>query len=376
MTNLKAPQPKFDLLIFIGRFQPLHFGHLSVIKKASELSNNVLVLVGSANAPRSEHNPFSFEERSRMITDAIVEADTNINKSIADHVLVKPLNDVLYNDQAWIAETQKIIYSTIENDLPITENIKKIGLIGHNKDNSSYYLKIFPNFSEVPVEGVKHASSGALLSSKMIRERMFQHGTNTHDDDITPFHEMSDVMPTSVRKHVARIWQTVALRELFGEFTFTNKYKKIWEATPYPVTFTTVDAIVECNGHILMVKRGEFPGKGKLALPGGFLGQDETLFDGTLRELTEETQISLPRKVLIGAVTSKQAVAFDDPHRSSRGRTITHAFHFKLNEKSLPKVKGGDDASAAMWVPIAMLTPQTCFEDHGHIIRRMLELSP
>jgi len=123
MTNLKALQPKFDLLIFIGRFQPLHFGHLSVIKKASELSNNVLVLVGSANAPRSEHNPFSFEERSRMITDAIVEADTNINKSIADHVLVKPLNDVLYNDQAWIAETQKIIYP-LETPLKATGHLQ------------------------------------------------------------------------------------------------------------------------------------------------------------------------------------------------------------------------------------------------------------
>ncbi|MEC8908597.1 MAG: bifunctional nicotinamide-nucleotide adenylyltransferase/Nudix hydroxylase, partial [Pseudomonadota bacterium] len=68
----------------------------------------------------------------------------------------------------------------------------------------------------------------------------------------------------------------------------------------------------------------------------------------------------------------KQAV-FDDPYRSARGRTITHAFYIELEPNaSLPKVKGSDDARQACWMPLGDLKPQDMFEDHYFVIQDML----
>ena len=48
-----------DLCVFIGRFQPFHAAHLKVVQMALQHGRFVLVLVGSAGAPRSHRNPFT-----------------------------------------------------------------------------------------------------------------------------------------------------------------------------------------------------------------------------------------------------------------------------------------------------------------------------
>ncbi len=60
---------------------------------------------------------------------------------------------------------------------------------------------------------------------------------------------------------------------------------------------------------------------------------------------------------------------FDDPNRSSRGRTITNAYYIKLNnDVKLPKVKGADDADKAKWIPVEKLRRDEMFEDHYSVI--------
>ena len=58
---------KFDLLVFIGRFQPFHNGHNKVIEQALRDAKHVLVLIGSANIPRNIRNPFTFQERKETV---------------------------------------------------------------------------------------------------------------------------------------------------------------------------------------------------------------------------------------------------------------------------------------------------------------------
>ncbi len=53
--------------LVVGRFQPLHKGHAALIKAAVEDCVNVTVGIGSSNAPQNLQNPFSFEERRRML---------------------------------------------------------------------------------------------------------------------------------------------------------------------------------------------------------------------------------------------------------------------------------------------------------------------
>ena len=109
------------------------------------------------------------------------------------------------------------------------------------------------------------------------------------------------------------------------------------------------------------------PGAGLWALPGGFLDQDETLLDGAIRELKEETKIKVPVPVLKGSIKSQKT--FDNPRRSLRGRTITTAFFIDLGfSETMPKVKGADDAEVARWVPFKDINPAEVFEDHFAII--------
>lgn len=60
--------------LFIGRFQPFHLGHLSVIKKAVEAHDRLFIGIGSSEANFQAANPFTCGERFQMIEAALNEA--------------------------------------------------------------------------------------------------------------------------------------------------------------------------------------------------------------------------------------------------------------------------------------------------------------
>lgn len=355
-------EKEFDLLVFIGRFQPFHTEHKRIIDIALEKAKHVLVLVGSAGKPRTVRNPFTFVERKDMINGAF---DCNGGRQC--RLIIKPLFDKTYNDVAWINQVQHIVKETT---LDAVNNFgfratglaaAKVGLIGMSKDNTSYYLKMFPQFEsvDVPLEKVMHATA--------IREGFIDGSMQKHElfsNELTP--NVANFMYNEF-KH------TDAYTQLQRELEHVRQYKKSWEAAPYPVKHMTVDAVVEQSGHVLVVKRRAEPGKGLWALPGGHLEIDETLMDGVIRELKEETKIKVPDPVLRGSVHA--TYVFDDPHRSTIGRVITYAAHIKLQDDTkLPKVRGADDAEKAVWLPIGEVKEEMFFDDHFHIINHFLGL--
>lgn len=337
-----------DALVFIGRFQPFHNGHKAVIEAALEQAKEVVVVVGSSFAARNIRNPFTFQERKAMIE---VVFPTN-------RVKVVPVSDYPYDDNKWVNAIQKIVDETVPH-------AKDVGLIGHSKDHTSYYLNIFPrwkNHVEVPDVGGINATD--------IRKIMFEYGvfrgrTEVSHPDIPV--ESCYILDDIVREDFHKEWET-----LVQEYQMVKKYKEAWKSAPFPPTFMTVDAVVVQSGHILLVKRGDMPGKGLWALPGGFLNQAETMLDGAIRELKEETKIKVPVPVLKGSI--KGSKTFDAPNRSSRGRTITQAFHIDLGVGELPKVKGSDDAEKAFWVPFNEVKQEKMFEDHFFIIDNFLNI--
>lgn len=336
-----------DFGVFIGRFQPAHKGHLTVIDEALRVTQNVIILIGSAFQARSHRNPWTWQERAKMILNAYSPEEQK-------RIHCTPLLDVGYNDTEWVSRVRQSVQGIVcqipHNHPP------KIALIGHQKDRSSYYLKLFPDWDSINVP------QNHILNATDIRELYFA-------DDAAI--QASNDLPQSSKDFLKEFNDSEEFKNILEEFKYIKTYRKAWENTPYPVIFVTTDAVVVQSGHVLLVKRKASPGKGLWAMPGGFLNKNEKIEDGMIRELLEETKIKVPEDVLRGSIKHRQV--FDDPHRSARGRIITHAFLIELKPMlELPRVKGSDDAAKAKWVPISDLKSELFFEDHYSIINAML----
>lgn len=343
---------KFDYCIAIGRYQPFHKNHKSMIDHAMTRADKVIVLFGTANRPRTIKNPFTVDERQSMVESSFPRK--------LDRLLFGALNDCTYNDQRWAMGVQNTIDDIIMADGKDPDDVN-ICITGNKEDFTSWYIDMFPQWDYIEPKGLNKEIQHVHASN--IRDAMF--------GDLAFFSDIEHVMPEEVCDYIKQfIIQNKAWGVLRKEYEYIQKYKKSWEAAPYAPTFVTTDAVVIQSGHILLVKRRAEPGKGLWALPGGFLDRNETVESGMLRELLEETKIKVPLAVLKGSI--KKRAVYDHVERSLRGRTITNAFLIELPSGKLPRVKGSDDAEKAKWIPIAALDSNYMFEDHYDIIRDML----
>jgi bifunctional NMN adenylyltransferase/nudix hydrolase len=349
----------FDLLVFIGRFQPFHNGHLAVVRGALQRTQRLLVLVGSASRARSVRDPFSAAERAEAIRACL-------DPEQAGRVLVAPLADAMYNDAAWIRNVHRAVAEAAAALFPGRDEAQlRIGLVGHSKDNSSYYLKLFPTWGAVNVPN--HAGISATGLRALYFTQPCERGAVAAEAEAA----LASRLPPAVHAWLRRFALGPDYAELKAEQAFVDDYRAQFAALAYPAQHHTADAVVLQSGHILLVRRGARPGRGQLALPGGFIKPDETALDAALRELQEETCLQLPEAALRGALAGREL--FDDPHRSSRGRTFTTAFRFDLQpDTRLPPVRGDDDAAAALWLPLAKLRCEELFEDHYFIVQKMV----
>lgn len=355
MTN------KADFGVFIGRFQPLHLGHEHTIRHALDRVKRLIVLVGSANVARDPRNPFTFEERAAMIRSAFAYEMSE------GRVIVEQLDDHPYSDTAWVAEVQRrvngIVLDTGNGGGFQASGLKdcRVALTGFGSDASSYYLKLFPEWDNIQVD-----SAYSTFHATDIRARYFQ--------------RIPEVPVSALSKGVAaqleEFKRGAEFRDLLEEVEYLADYPRQWGKGP----FVTADAVVIQSGHILLIERGQTPGKGLLALPGGFVEAGERIRDGAIRELREETGIAdskgqIPPAMLASFIEDSRTRVFDAPNRSLRGRIITHAFLFRLPERrKLFKVKGADDAAHASWYRLGDLTSDMLFEDHWSIIEQMADL--
>ena len=334
---------KYDTLVLIGRFQPIHNAHLEIIKRATALCEQLIIVTGSAAQPRTYKNPFTSAERERMIKYAAGGLSMLIN--------IEANPDTIYNDQAWAVRIQSLVAKH-------TKPGAKVGIIGHKKDDSSFYLDMFPQWEFENVELIE------FLSAVNIRDLFFKRDVNMSF--------IKGVVPQSTFEFLDAFRSTPEYEQIIREREFVANYKKQYASLPYPPIFSTADAVVIQSGHILMIRRRAEPGKGLWALPGGYVNAstDKSVEDAAIRELREETLIKVPAPVLRGSIVRSKV--FDAIDRSPRGRIITHAFFIQLPDGELPKVKGSDDAEKARWVPIAEVRSEECFEDHYEIIQHFL----
>jgi bifunctional NMN adenylyltransferase/nudix hydrolase len=335
--------------VIIGRFQPFHNGHQVLLQRALDIAHQVVVVLGSAHQARSFKNPFTWQERAAMIAISLTPEDQSRVKFVA-------VRDC-YDDKRWAADVMNQATAMLAK----TAEPGPIVLVGHEKDHTSYYLRMFPQWDYEAVE--LHSK----LDATTLRRIYF--GDTSID---TTQALMSTMLPAAIGGYL-RGWSLLPeYTQIKQELIAIEHSKARWGSGP----FITADAILHVNDSVLLIKRKHAPGAGLLALPGGFLEPHERILTSAIRELREETGVGLLDLTLENAL--RDVKVFDHPGRSLRGRTVTHAHYFRLKAGHLPEICAGDDACEAFWVEQQDLAglEASFFEDHFHILSHFLHSLP
>jgi bifunctional NMN adenylyltransferase/nudix hydrolase len=315
------------------------------------VADRIAVLIDGSRLAPSTRNPFSFEERVALFSASLSEEELG-------RLRFFPLRDHPYAVARWQAEVRHCL-AEFTADGPGSD--AGVVLLGLEPDPSGHGLEGLPQLARVDTgwEGAADRSAAARL-----RAGYLEGGRDFRD-------QVADGTGAWLERFMA----TSAFADLTREQAFIRKFKDSWKGSPYPPTFNTADALVVASGQVLLVLRGGFPGHGLLALPGGYLNQEETLLECALRELHEETGLEVEDRELRAGAGAVARRTFDHPERSDRGRIITEAFAIRLKTGGadrLPSIcaRGGDDAKGALWMPLAECEgqPERFFEDHLAIL--------
>jgi 8-oxo-dGTP diphosphatase len=122
----------------------------------------------------------------------------------------------------------------------------------------------------------------------------------------------------------------------------------------------TVDTIIQRDSQILFVKRKRDPFKEHFVFPGGFVNEGEKVEDAALREVKEETSLSVELVDILGV--------YSDPSRDPRGHVMSTVFIGKISDNDKNEAKAGDDAGAIQWIDLGDVDNKIFGFDHKTII--------
>ena len=124
--------------LFIGRFQPFHNGHLKVLQQIHKEFDEIIIGIGSSQYSHIKDNPFTYEERHTMITQALHEA--HITK-----FSIIPIPDI-HDPPNWVAHVTKL---TPHFDIVIANNT----FTRHLFEQKGYKTQTTPEFNRNQLSG-------------------------------------------------------------------------------------------------------------------------------------------------------------------------------------------------------------------------------
>lgn len=365
-----------QLAVVIGRFSPPHKHHvLNLLDRARINYDQGLVLFGSSFSARDFKNPFRWEERKDLIQKACIDLWGECPFSF------KGLKDYPESNNRWVLQVQKLVEEHLDALEAETGEEWQPVLVGADKDASTFYLKLFPQWEsdvfEIEVEG-------PIISATDIRKGVFEERWSDIESLTTP----------SVVKWLQAWITTPEGRRIQEEYVRAHEHRLVlrilnkdgtlgippWGDTPVS---HTVDNVVIWKGHVLLIERRFHPGKGLWALPGGYLNAWEWPRDGALREMQEETKVHFymkgtRRRLRMNETWVRGHKQFASPGRSLGKRNITDAYYWVIPDEFEVDVRAEDDAAKAQWFPLYEVLEKMdfeIFEDHQSIIAHFA-LSP
>jgi len=131
---------------YIGRFQPFHNGHRSMVQAIAEDVDELVLGVGSAGDSHSKHDPFTAGERIMMVTKSLVDVD------LVTYAV--PIED-LDRNSVWVSHVQSM---SPDFDVAYSNNPLVIQLF----DEAGVEVRQSPMFNRDVLEGTE------------VRERMIK----------------------------------------------------------------------------------------------------------------------------------------------------------------------------------------------------------
>jgi nicotinamide-nucleotide adenylyltransferase len=138
--------------LFIGRFQPFHKGHLMLIQNIINQYDELIIGIGSSQYSNTVDNPFSEDERKKMIEESLDKTDINNYKiaSIPD----------IHDPPRWVSHVLSIV---VDFDVVISNN----SFTKHLFSKKGYVVKGTPYFN-------KDKYSGKEIRRRMINDEEWE----------------------------------------------------------------------------------------------------------------------------------------------------------------------------------------------------------
>jgi 8-oxo-dGTP diphosphatase len=144
-----------------------------------------------------------------------------------------------------------------------------------------------------------------------------------------------------------------------------------------------VGGVVVHNGHVLLVRRGREPLKGKWSIPGGLVEVGEGLRKAVQREIKEEAGIEVELLRMVGVFERIER----DPKRAVARRNHRVRYHYVIvdytcrvrgshaSDSKPPRLRPASDVTEAEWVKRDMLGLYKLSNQAEEVILKAMELA-
>lgn len=166
--------------LYVGRFQPFHLGHLSAIKEILKESEELIIVIGSAQYSHNFNNPFTAGERLVMVRKALDECGVDSGR-----VWIVPVPDV-HLHMMWVSSVEGYTprFDVVYSNEPLTRRLFK---------ESGYKVKSIRFFDR------KYYSS-TEIRQKMLKDQAWQKlvpkSVHTFIKEIDGVNRLKDIVKT------------------------------------------------------------------------------------------------------------------------------------------------------------------------------------
>ncbi len=325
------------LALVIGRFQPLHNGHLSLIDEARKQADKTLVLIGSSRQLPDFKNPFSYDERLELLTQCLPNESDLVIHGIPDEP----------TDDEWIQEVVARVNQFEEDPTEVT-------VFCSSKDEDFYRSSFL-----YPVNTVDTHDCNAT----QVRHAWYTESLWT----------VEEFIPKETKEFLENHGDHDRLSVEYTTTTESAQQKKEGHPFANPVEVVSFAVIVQ-NNKVLLGKRGGPRGDGQWGLPGGFMNHDETTLDACMRETHEELGFDLKELIISSnAQCLSQAVEENRDNLGARNVGINYLFVVKPEYELEVKVDSVETTDYT-WVPLKEILEDNflLFYNHNLVVKRLV----